>query len=357
MHRRVSRLADGRELVYYGTRAVLEQPTDARDLGDGAPRGELRYDALEDEWVAVAGHRQGRTFLPSSAECPLCPSAPGRATEIPAEDFEVVVFENRFPSFQDPGGEEVPPPAIGAVAPNAGRCEVVVFAPDHDASFGDLEADRVRLVLDALADRTESLMALDHVAHVFPFENRGEEIGVTLRHPHGQVYGYPYVAPRARARLEAAARHREATRRDLVADLVDAELADGPRVVAQTEHWVAFVPFAARWPFQVQAHPRRDVRDLPSLNDEERDDVAALMLDVVRRFDGLFGLRMPYVAGWFQAPKGPLREHARLHWEVFSNRRAADRLKYLAGSESAMGAWVNDVRPEEAARMLREALP
>lgn len=356
MIRTDTRLADGRELFYYSARTAHDVPADTRDLEPRDTVGELRYDVLDGDWVSVAGHRQGRAFLPSTAECPLCPTTPGNLTEIPASSFEVAVFENRYPSFQDPGSAVPVEEGLQTVGPNAGRCEVICFSDDHDASFADLDPSRIRLVLDALADRTSALLELPYVAHVFPFENCGEEIGVTIRHPHGQVYGYPFVPPRALARLTAAQRHAESTGRSLVRDVVDSELADGSRVVAQTERWIAFVPFAARWPFQIQVHPRRDVLDLPGLDDAERDDLAVLQRDLLRRLHGLFGVRMPYIAGWFQAPKGELREHARLHLEIVSNRRAPGKLKYLAGSESAMGAWINDIRPEDAARMLREVV-
>lgn len=354
MIRTDARLVDGRDLFYYSSSAAHEAPADTRDLETRSGTGELRYDALDGDWVSVAGHRQGRAFLPSTAECPLCPTTPGNVTEIPASSFEVVVFENRYPSFQDPGDAPGVDAGLLAAGPNAGRCEVICFSDDHDASFADLEVERIRLVLAALADRTAALLEIPYVQHVFPFENCGEEIGVTIRHPHGQVYGYPFVPPRALSRLENARRHAEATGRDLVRDVIDAELADGSRIVAQTEHWIAFVPFAARWPFQMQVHPRRDVLDLSGLDDAERDDLATLQRDLLRRLHGLFGVRMPYIAGWFQAPKGPLRAHARLHLEIVSNRRAPGKLKHLAGSESAMGAWINDIRPEDAARMLRE---
>lgn len=351
-------LADGRELFYYSvSEPLVTPPPDARPLERSEGAGELRYDALNDEWVAVAGHRQGRIFLPSTAECPLCPTTAGNLTEIPAAEFDVVVFENRFPSLQDPGdawAELVP--GLDGVAPNAGRCEVICFSDDHHLSFRELPSERVRLVVDAWADRTAALMELPFVTQVFAFENCGEEIGVTIRHPHGQIYGYPFVPPRALGRLRAAAHHRATTGRDLVGDLIEQELADGRRVVSQGEHWVVFVPYAARWPLQAQVHPRRAVRDLTELTDAERDEFAVMYLDLLGRLDAVFNVRMPYIAGWFQAPKGPLRDDGRLYLEIITNRRAPDKLKYLAGSEAAMGAFINDISPERAAAMLREAL-
>jgi UDPglucose--hexose-1-phosphate uridylyltransferase len=360
MKKTVTRLADGRELIYYDdSDDALHDLVDKRHLPAPPPASRLRYDPLMDEWVAIAAHRQERTFLPPTDECPLCPSTPDRLTEIPS-DYEVVVFENRFPSFsdRDSGTDEAVLPPINASGPARGRCEVVCFTADHDASFATLTPRRVRIVLGALADRTATLAALPGVEQVFCFENRGDEIGVTLHHPHGQIYAYPYVTPRTRAMLAAARRHAAETGgRSLFADVLAAERDLGERVIASNEHWTAFVPAAARWPFEVLVAPHRRMADLPALSPEECDAFAPLYLDVLRRFDGLFGTPMPYIAAWHQAPVRVDRDLAYLHVQLFSVRRASGKLKYLAGSESAMGAFVNDVVPEEAARMLREVKP
>jgi UDPglucose--hexose-1-phosphate uridylyltransferase len=211
-------------------------------------------------------------------------------------------------------------------------------------------------VVQALADRTRALAAIPGVEQVFCFENRGVEIGVTLHHPHGQIYGYPFVTPRTRSML-AAAEHYAQTHAgsNLFADVLAAERAAGVRVVTANELWTAFVPAAARWPFEVLLAPHRRVEELADLSDEELDALAPLYLDVLRRFDALFDSPMPYVAAWHQAPVRHGRDLAYLHLQLFSVRRASGKLKYLAGSESAMGVFINDVIPEEAARMLREA--
>jgi UDPglucose--hexose-1-phosphate uridylyltransferase len=337
-------LADGRELIYFDRRDDADRSAiDRRDLPGRLAASELRHDPLLDEWVAIAAHRQERTFLPPDKECPLCPSTPERATEIPAADYEVVVFENRFPSFGDSAG--------------GGRCEVVCFTSDHDASFASLPPEQVRTVIDAWADRTEELSALPGVRQVFCFENRGEEIGVTLGHPHGQIYAYPFIPPRTRQMLSVAARYRGETGRDLFADVLAAEREAAVRVVAANESWTAFVPVAARWPFEVHLFPHRKIPDIPALYPAEREAFGALYVDVLGRLDRLFGIPMPYVSAWHQAPVGEDRELGQLHLQLFSSRRARGRLKYLAGSESAMGAFVNDIRPEDAARLLREAAP
>lgn len=361
-------LADGREIFYFDAAddavRVLHDP---REMPPVATNAEIRYDALLDEWIAVASHRQTRTFLPQAQECPLCPSRDGRQTEIPSPDYEVVVFENRFPSFAL-GAEPVPLMVTGGIPtdPEAdvsfrrragwGRCEVVCFTADHSSSFSALTPERVRLVMEAWVVRTQALSALPQVSQVFPFENRGEAIGVTLHHPHGQIYGYPFVTPRTRVMLESARRYRRRTFRNLFADVLAAERAAGIRVVAENEHWTAFVPAAARWPLEVHVYPRRQVPDLPALSEPERDAFGPLYLEVLHRFDGLYGRPVPYMSAWHQAPVRADRDLAYLHLELFSPQRAADRMKYLAGSEAAMGVFINDVTPEQAASRLREVV-
>ena len=363
MRRTAIRLADGRELIYFDERdgGVPAPPAtppghpevDLRDLPPPPPAPELRYDPLTAEWVAIAAHRQTRTFLPPSDECPLCPSTPERSTEVPAYDYDVVVFENRFPSLSHRIGPPADPATpLTPVRPGEGRCEVVCFTSDHHASFASLPPARVRTVLDVLADRTAELSTLPYVEQVFCFENRGVEIGVTLHHPHGQIYAYPFVTPRTRTMLAAARAHRGG---NLFADVLAAERAAAVRMVAENAHWTAYVPAAARWPFEVHLVPRRQVPDLPALDDAERAAFGPIYLDLLRRFDGLFEGPMPYISAWHQAPVRDGRDLAYLHLQLFSIRRAPDKLKYLAGSESAMGVFINDVRPEEAARMLREA--
>jgi UDPglucose--hexose-1-phosphate uridylyltransferase len=354
------RLSDGRELIYFD-----EQPNadrgypDTRDLPPPPATAQLRLDPLIDEWVAINAHRQQRTYLPPSDKCPLCPSTPDFASEIPAPDYDVVVFENQFPSFSD----RIAPDEVSRindmvpVRPGVGRCEVVCFTSDHNSSFGALPLSRVRTVIDALADRTAEMSTLTGVAQVFPFENRGIEIGVTLSHPHGQIYAYPMVPPKTQSMLAAAAKHAARTGgRSLYADVLAAEQRAQVRVIGSNDHWTAYVPAASRWPFEVQLAPHRQVADIPALSDAERDAFGPLYLDVLRRFDTLFGKPIPYISGWHQAVVGEGRELGYLHLQLFSIRRAADKLKYLAGSESAMGAFVNDIVPETAAQMLRDAI-
>jgi UDPglucose--hexose-1-phosphate uridylyltransferase len=351
-------LADGREILFFDRSEVPRTIDDRRDLPPVQTDAEIRYDALADEWVAVTAHRQGRTHLPPADQCPLCPTSAERMTEVPEPDYDVVVFENRFPSFATDVPDvplEVDDPQFPR-RPARGRCEVVCFSSDHAGAFAQLSHEHARLVVDAWAHRTAALSQLDMVQQVFCFENRGQEIGVTLHHPHGQIYAYPFVPP-VSARMLASARHyRDQTGGNLFADVLAAELRAGTRVVWQSEHWAAFVPAAARWPVEVHLYPRRQVPDLAALGEAERDDLASSYLRLLRGLDALFGVPLPYIAAWYQAPTRGDRDLCWLHLRVFSIRRAPDKLKYLAGSESAMGAFINDITPEDMAGRLRSVV-
>ncbi|MFD8965242.1 galactose-1-phosphate uridylyltransferase [Streptomyces sp. NPDC059568] len=351
MKKTVTRLADGRELIYYDSRDdAVRNAVDRRPLGPVATASEIRHDPLLGDSVAIASHRQARTYHPPADECPLCPSRDGRLSEIPDSDYDVAVFENRFPSL----------------AGDSGRCEVVCFTADHDASFADLSEERAALVLDAWTDRTAELAALPQVEQVFAFENRGVEIGVTLGHPHGQIYAYPFVTPRSTLMLRSAREHRATTGRNLFDDLVERERTqrtdgartDGDRVVLTGEHWVAFVPYAAHWPYEVHLYPVRRVPDLRALDDAARAEFPQVYLELLKRFDRIFGEGeppTPYIAAWHQAPfRAAGRDDFALHLELFTVRRTSGKLKFLAGSESGMSVFINDVPPEAAAERLRE---
>jgi UDPglucose--hexose-1-phosphate uridylyltransferase len=341
------RLSDDRELIYFDDRepflsgSANRTETDTRALKPLDTYSEIRLDVLTGEYVVMAAHRMNRTYLPPANENPLAPTRPGEPpTEIPAPDYDVVVFENRFPTFS--GG--------------IGRCEVVCFTSDPDKSFATLSERRARTVIEAWADRTEVLSALPGTRQVVPFENRGEEIGVTLTHPHGQIYAYPYLPPRTQALVRRAGVHRAATGGSLLADVLADEQRERVRMVLRGERWSAYVPLAAKWPLELVLAPHRDVPDLAALTGDERAELTVVYLDLLRRVDRFFPgvARTPYIAAWHQAPVGADRELGRLHMQLFSLMRAPGRMKFLAGSESAMGAWINGTTPERIAARLRD---
>lgn len=350
-------MADGRTIRYYDTQGQDRSALDQREKEEQPGIGELRLDPLLNEWVAMAAHRQGRIFLPPKELCPLCPTKPGLLSEIPEADYEVTVFDNRFPSLRPPSGDWSLPETLNIETPivdAAGKCEVVCFTAEHATSFKDLSTARIATLLTAWRDRTREISTLPYIEQVFIFENRGEEIGVTLFHPHGQIYAYSYITPRTEKMLRVAKEHKDRTGRVLMDDIVAREIKDEVRIVARNQEWVAYVPWASRYPFEIHVAPLDPVADLAELNAKQCDLFPSLAKEVMQRLDGVFGIEMAYIAAWHQAPVRIGRDLLRLHWQITSVRRQPGKLKYLAGSESAMGAFIMDMKPEQSAAQLRD---
>ena len=358
--KRVTRLSDGRELIYFDdadTSLPSERAPDARPPTPRPALPTLRQDPLTGEWISIAAARQNRAFLPPAELDPLAPSTPGNPTEIPG-NYDVAVFENKSPSFgpgrpgpDEPAGADLDTIGLGRSRPGYGRCEVVCFAPQHTGSWADFSVSRARTVVEAWADRTAELSRMPGVRQVYAFENRGPEIGVTLHHPHGQIYAYPYVTPRTKNLLASIAAYGPS----LMGDILEFE-AKSERVLMTGEHFTVFVPFAARWPVEVHMLPHRHVPDLAATSGGERAEIAVFYRRVLRALDRLYDTPTPYIAAWHQAPVRAGRDEVRLMLQVTSPRRAADKLKFTAGSETGMGAFIGDIEPEAGAARLREAL-
>jgi UDPglucose--hexose-1-phosphate uridylyltransferase len=354
-------LADGRQLIYFDDPESTLSPDRAADTRDLDPRPvtpTMRQDPLTGDWVSIASARQNRAFLPPAHLDPLAPSTPENPSEIPS-NYDVAVFENKSPSFgplleddDAPSGvADLREIGLGRTRTSVGRCEVVCFSPEHEGSFASLSVTRARTVIEAWAERTHALSQLPGIEQVFPFENRGEAIGVTLHHPHGQIYSYPYVTPRTERLVASIDQYGPS----LFEDILASEQA-GDRLILRGEHWSAFVPFAARWPIEVHMLPHRHVPDFAATSLVERDELAVLYRRLLRGIDAIYDTPTPYIAAWHQAPIHVRRDEIRLMLQVTSPRRAENKLKYLAGSEAAMGAWIGDVAPEQSAAVIREAV-
>ena len=355
------RLADGRALLLFALPGHTPEPVpDRRPLpGRSDQQSQLRFDRQTGQWVIIATLRQDRTYKPAADQCPLCPGPSGATSEVPAADYDVAVFENRFPSLSVAGDTafDLPDP-VGTdfiSAAGHGRCEIICFSSDHTGAFSRLTAAHARLVVSAWRHRTQDLLSRRGIRQVFCFENRGEEIGVTLTHPHGQIYGYPYLTPRTDRMLQQARKHRIHNGTNLFADLLERELAEGGRVVARTELFTAFVPFAARWPVEVHIYPNRRLHNLIDMTGTESDAFSDMYLDILQRFDRLYPRPLPYISALHQySADDEAQREGYFHVEFMSVRRSATKLKFLAGSESAMDAFIGDVTPESVAQRLRE---
>ncbi len=310
---------------------------------------ELRFEELRGEEVVYAVDRQERTFLPPAEHCPLCPTKPGgEPTEIAAPAFEIAVFENRFPAFEAPNG----------------AAEVVVYTDAHEGSFGTLARERAQALMWVWRHRYEELGARPDVEYVYIFENRGVEVGVTLHHPHGQIYAYPFLPPVPKLELAADARLGGCA----PCELLKRELDDGRRVVYESKEVVVYVPWAARWAYEAHVVLRAHRPSLLDCHPSELDALAEALQRLVRGYDGLFGRPFPYVMAVHQAPTngawagGPGRRGTEvaggghLHVEFYPPLRTATKLKYLAGSEQGAGTFISDTLPEESAGSLRAAI-
>ncbi len=339
VYRRDHAKADGRAMRIYGYAPHEGAPGDEL-LASASDQSELRRDPLRGTWSLYAPHRQARTFNPSAAADPLAPAG-GAVTEIPFSDFELAIFDNRFPSLKP----DAPASALTGWAdgPAIGRCEVVVYTSAPDGSLHTIGQHRRVLLIEALIDRYKALFA-DGAAYVMPFENRGEQVGVTLPHPHGQIYSFPFVpAPQAAAAKAFAEGY------DLTAD----HRAWGGRFdVASAGDVVAFCPPFARFPYETWIMPRRRCPGPWAMTSDEIEALATLLGDVPRRLDAMFGAPMPYMMSFQAAPGG---ESAGFQFTVqfFPILRDAGRLKYLASVEQFTGVFTVDVVPEAAAERLK----
>jgi UDPglucose--hexose-1-phosphate uridylyltransferase len=319
---------------------------------------ELRWDPTLREWVAYATRRQDRTFLPPAEYCPLCPTRPGGfPTEIERESYDIAVFENKFPSFaRDAGVPDEPGTPLTPTAPGRGVCEVVVYSDDHDATLASLGERRIRNLIEVWADRYGELGAREEVRYVFIFENKGEAIGVTLHHPHGQIYGFPFIPPRPAKELQAAREYGEQNDGScLHCDVLAQEQEDGRRVVVKGEHFTAFIPFYAHFPFEVHLYAGRCAPSIADLDAGERRDLASVLERLLVGYDDLFGFSLPYMMVMHQAPTDgdDYDGIAHFHIEFYPPNRTGEKLKYQAGSETGAGAFIMDVLPEESAETLR----
>ena len=345
---------DGRNLYLYSRTEISEAIVPTNPKSDGS-RGEphLRWHPLRGEWVAYASHRQDRTFLPPKDYSPLAVTRSDEfPTEMPAGDYDVAVFENLFPSLNL--SSATAPPLFVPTQPARGICEVVVFTQDPDASLGGLPLDRIQLVLEVFADRARALGETGQVKYVLPFENRGVEMGVTLHHPHGQIYSYAEVPPVPAQMLGEMKKFWDKNQRGLFADLLASEIKDGRRMIAREGGVASFVPVCARYPYETWIAPERPVSYLHELRPEEFQALARVLKSVLLKHEGLWQRPQPYLMVLYQAPyDGNAHPEAHLHFQIYPPYRTKDRLKYLAGTELGAGFYINDSLPEEKASELR----
>jgi UDPglucose--hexose-1-phosphate uridylyltransferase len=345
---------DGRALTLYGLHPI-EVTSAVPSPSDEPVRAtpEMRWHPLRGEWVMYAAHRLGRTFLPPPEYNPLAPTVdPAHPTELPQGRFDMAVFDNRFPSLSLSAPDPAAVPGTDT-RPGTGKCEVVVFSQDASGTLGGLDASRIELLLAIWADRTTRLAATGTIRSVLAFENRGVEVGVTLHHPHGQLYAYDHIPPVQERMLQSALAYYDDLSQPWLKGFVQSERAAGLRVVMDGGEAISVVPPFARYTYETWVLPTEPASLLSELSPTQRAAFARVLKDALLRMDALFGVRMPYLLTLHQAPLGAAYPAFPLHIEIYPYLRAAGRLKYLAGTEQGAGEFANDALPERAAEGLR----
>lgn len=324
------------------------------------PMSELRWNPISQEWVITATHRQNRTFKPPKDYCPLCPTEEGGfPTEVPAEDYDLVVFENKFPSLQP----QAPEPAVAGtklapVKKAEGICEVVLFTSQHGGTMSKEPLSRYLKLVKVWRDRYQELGKKDFIDYVYIFENKGEEVGVTLEHPHGQIYAYPFIPPIVEKELNSSQKHYQKTGECLFCSVLKEEREDGRRIIVENDSFIAFIPFTARYTYELHIYAKKHLASFNDFKEKEEENLAEILKTVIVKFDNLFGFVFPYIMAIHQQPTdGTGQEYAHFHIEFYPPYRTKDKLKYLAGSEAGVGAYINGSLAEEKAEELRKVEP
>jgi len=321
---------------------------------------ELRWHPFLEEWVITATHRQDRTFLPPKDYCPLCPTKPGGfPTEVPRDYYDIVVFENKFSSLSsNPPQPAVPETTISPVKAARGICEVVLYASEHSMTLATMPLTRIRNLLLVWQDRFRELGSIDYIKYVLIFENKGEAVGVTLSHPHGQIYAFPFIPPKIEKELSASAIYFKQNSKCLFCASLEEEYRDGRRIVFEGERFVAFIPFFARYPYEVYLAPKKHQASLNDFSPEDLDDLALTLKGLLVKYDSLFKFSFPYIMAIHQTPTdGKDYPDYHFHFEFYPPLRTKSKVKFLAGCESGAGNFINDTLAEEKAAELRNVGP
>jgi UDPglucose--hexose-1-phosphate uridylyltransferase len=314
---------------------------------------ELRWDPILSEWIIVSGERKRRP-LASERSCPFCPGS----AEIPQSDWKVLSLQNKYPSLSlNPPTPDAETHGLYLSKPAEGVCEVILYTPKHDTSLANLEADRIQSVIELWTERFRELGNNSRIKYVFIFENKGREIGTTIDHPHGQIYGFPFIPPRIATELSSSERYWRQNRTCLFCKVIEQEKADASRIVCENQSFLCFLPFFAHWPYGVHIYPKRHVQALTDLTSEEKESFARILKQVLTKFDNLFNTSFPYMMVLHQRPtaRKPYT-HYHFHVEFYPPYREKNKIKYFASVEHGAGTTTFDYDPESKAKELRDSI-
>ena len=313
---------------------------------------ELRWDPILSEWIIVSGERKKRPLLPKES-CPFCPGS----EEAPKTGWTVLTLPNRFPALRaDPPPPDVKGDRLYRSKPCLGTCEVVIYTPRHDAYLADLSVESIMDIIELWTQRFKELGDKEEIKYVFIFENKGRIIGVTLDHPHGQIYAFPFIPSLIKRELASSRRYWKRNGVCLFCRIIEKEKKDASRTICENDGFVCFLPFFAHWPYGVHIYPKRHVGALTDLTEKEKWMFASILKKVLRKFDNLFNMSFPYMMVLHQRPTdGKSYPHYHFHVEFYPPHREKDKIKYFASVETGAGTVTFDYSPEMKAKELRES--
>ena len=313
---------------------------------------ELRKHPLTNDWIMIASHRQNRPQMPKDY-CPFCPGS----GKVP-DQFDVYKYDNDFPALsQDPPTPDDVADDFFETAPCYGKCEVILYSPEHTVTLPELSREHITKLVDLWAQRYEELSADEKVKYVFIFENRGEAVGVTMPHPHGQIYAYPFLPKKLELEVENAKKHYAEKGKCLFCDWLEHEVADGRRIIFRNEYFTVFLPYFSEYPYGVYIMANEHKANIGEFAAEERACLAETLRQTTGMLDSLFGYKFPYMMCMYNEPVNGEDMHDLFHWHIafYPPMRSETKIKYNASSETGAWAHCNPTCPEETSKELRAA--
>ena len=313
---------------------------------------ELRWNPLIKDWVMIASHRQNRPQMPKDW-CPFCPGS----GKVP-DKFTVYEYDNDFPALsQNPPVPDDVETRIYKTKPAYGKCEVILYSPEHTVTLPELPVEHIRELVDLWTERFVAISADEKIKYVFIFENRGAAVGVTMPHPHGQIYGYSVVPKKLELEMNSCKEHFEQNGKCLICDMLEDEANDGRRVIFENEDFITFLPFFCEYPYGVYIAAKRHFQNLTQMNEREKNNLAQILQETAGMLDSLFDYTFPYMMCMYQNPVNgeDVSDCYHFHIAFYPPMRSADKIKFNASSETGAWAHCNPTAPEEKAKELREA--
>ena len=315
---------------------------------------ELRFNPLLVDYVMIASHRQARPQMPKDW-CPFCPGS----GKVP-DNYDVLKYDNDFPalSYNPPTPDDVHNNKLFNTAKSIGKCEVILYSPNHTATLKELSVEHITKLVRLWQERMTEISKNTDIKYIMPFENKGEVVGVTMPHPHGQIYGYSWIPLRVQRKVDMAKSYYEKNKSNLFMDMISQEVEDGRRVIFENDHFICFLPFASEYPYGIMIMPKKRTINITDFNNEESISLADSLKKATSTLDALFNTKFPYMMCMYSSPINDGVDYNNIwnyHIEFFPPMRSADKQKFNASSETGAWAPCNPTAPEDMTKDLREA--